>query len=239
MSIASDRKIIELIASKKLEVFPFVYSNIQPSSIDLTLDNRIMIPKPNSTFSFREPVSDDDYDLEIFESYSLPAGKMILTQIKEKIKIPGNYCGTISNRSSIARIGLDVAIAGYINPGYEGQLAIVIQNIGDSTIEIVPGVRICQIVLHEVDPKPMRDYSQRKDVKYFGEKDNLISKLHLDEELVACREKIHAKGDIDNTAFAKELDIHWNKLAAKNHSEFISTLDKEARVKLGLEKEDA
>ena len=132
-------------------------------------------------------------------------------------------------------MGLDVAAADYINPGYEGQLPIIIKNQGNQKIKLFPGMRICQIVLHKVEPTPNRDYSQRKDVKYMGESNSLISKLHLDEELRACVAKVGGgnKG-ASASEMAEELSQYWKTLATQNFEEFSSKLDEETKRHLGL-----
>ena len=51
MSVLSDARILEKIHDKELRIDPFVFDNVQPSSIDLTLDNRIRTPKSGITLN--------------------------------------------------------------------------------------------------------------------------------------------------------------------------------------------
>ncbi|GHT01100.1 hypothetical protein AGMMS50276_28410 [Synergistales bacterium] len=233
--VASDLRILELILSKRLEILPFVYSNVQPSSIDLTLDNILKVPKAGTRVILGQAIPEEQYDSFFIDKdvCELSSGMFALAQVKEKIKIPKNYCCSVENRSGIARLGLDVAAAGYINPGYEGQLPIMIRNHGTLSIKLVPGVRICQIVLHEAAPTPLRDYSQRKDVKYMGESNSLISKLHLDEELRACVAKIGGK-EPATSDMAKELSSFWDAQAVRDYDDFIAQLDDDAKKELGI-----
>ncbi|MCL2009211.1 MAG: dCTP deaminase [Synergistaceae bacterium] len=233
--VASDIRILELIVSKQLEVWPFVYSNVQPSSLDLTLDEKIKIPKAGIKINPSQGVTETQYDICSISDgeYELLPNEMILAQVHEKLKIPENYCCSVMNRSSISRLGLDVAMAGYINPGYAGQLPIIIRNNGSFSVKLLPGLRICQLVLHKVEPTPLRDYSQRKDVKYMGESDSLISKLHLDEELRICVKKAGGK-DASSSDFIQELVSYWKALAAGDYEEFNAKLDDSIKKDLGL-----
>ena len=233
--VASDIRILELIVSKQLEIWPFVYSNVQPSSLDLTLDGKIKIPKAGITVDPSRGVTDVEYEIRsiLDGEYELSPGGMILAQIHEKLKIPENYSCSVVNRSSIARLGLDVAMVGYINPGYSGQLPIIIRNNGSFSVKLFSGLRICQLVLHKVDPTPLRDYSQRKDVKYMGESGSLLSKLHLDKELRVCVEKVGGK-NAPSTDFVRELVLYWETLSARDYEEFNAKLDDSVKKELGL-----
>lgn len=189
MTILSDVKIIDMIMNKKLVVSPFVLENIQPSSVDLTLDSIIKIPQESGEVVISEDNSGFFEEYSIENDYELKPGAMILAQVGEDLKIPRDCNGQIHNRSSVARLGIDVGMGSYINPGYEGRLPLVIKNNGPLSVRLVPGMRICQLVLSTVDPEPQRDYSQRRDSKYFGELDSLVSRIHHDTELIEFKKK--------------------------------------------------
>lgn len=195
MTILSDVKLIDMIMNKKLVVSPFVLENIQPSSIDLTLDPLIKIPQESGEIIISKDNSDLFKDYEIDNDYELKPGTMILAQIGEELKIPRDCNGQIHNRSSVARLGIDVGMGSYINPGYEGRLPLIIKNNGPLSVRLVPGMRICQLVLSVVDPEPQRDYSQRKGSKYFGELDSLVSLIHHDAELVEFKKRKESDGE--------------------------------------------
>lgn len=185
MSVLSDGRLIEMIADGKLKLVPFILDNIQPASIDLRLDPLIKIPQADKVIKVTEDSKDFFEEYSIKESYLLKSGQWVLGQTMEEIGIPGECNANVHNRSSFARLGVDVSLVSYINPGYIGHLPIVIRNIGTFDVEMIPGVRICQMELSDIEPAPLRDYSQRKDAKYFGEINSLVSKIHLDRELQA------------------------------------------------------
>lgn len=189
MSVLSDGRLIEMIADGKLKLIPFLLENIQPASIDLRLDKLIKLQVGEGIIDLSKDSSQSFKEMVIQDEYILEAGAMILGQTLEYIGIPRDCNATIHNRSSIARDGVDVSTASYINPAYEGQLPLIIRNIGSQPVRLFPGIRICQMELSDVTPSPIRDYSQRKDAKYFGEFDSLVSKIHLDEEIATFKKK--------------------------------------------------
>ncbi|MBQ6983014.1 MAG: dCTP deaminase [Synergistaceae bacterium] len=189
MAVLSDGRLIEMIADGKLKLIPFLLENIQPASIDLRLDKLIKLQVGEEIIDLSEDSSKSFKEVVIQDEYILDAGAMILGQTLEYIGIPRDCNATIHNRSSIARDGVDVSTGSYINPAYEGQLPLIIRNIGRQPVRLFPGIRICQMELSDITPSPIRDYSQRKDSKYFGEFDSLVSKIHLDEEIATFKKK--------------------------------------------------
>lgn len=189
MPVFSDARLLELILDGQLKINPFVLDNIQPSSIDLCLDDLIKIPATGASLRMGDDSTELFTEQRIVGAYTLEPSQWILAQTHETIGIPRNCNGHIHNRSSLMRLGLDVATGSYINPGYEGKLPVSIKNNGSFSVEIVPFVRFCQLELSLVSPDPMRDYSQRRDAKYFGEKNSLVSLLHNDRELHEFRKK--------------------------------------------------
>ena len=187
MAVLSDGRLIEMIADGKLKLIPFLLENIQPASIDLRLDKLIKLQVGEGIIDLSEDSRKSFKELVMKDDYILDAGAMILGQTLEYIGIPRECNATIHNRSSIARDGVDVSAGSYINPAYEGHLALIIRNIGNQPVRLFPGIRICQMELSDVTLSPIRDYSQRKDSKYFGEFDSLVSKIHIDEEIVSFK----------------------------------------------------
>ena len=226
MAVLSDGRLIEMIADGKLKLIPFLLENIQPASIDLRLDKLIKIPKQEGIIDISENNDTFFEEFSITNDYKLEPDKMILAQTLERIGIPRDCNATLHNRSSLARVGLDVSIASYINPGYEGQLPIIIKNIGSLPIKLVPGIRVCQMELSDVEPSPIRDYSQRRDSKYFGEFNSLVSKIHhLDREIASFHNSTS-----ENNSLADFISAEINK-RSKN---ILNSLSEDLKKELGL-----
>lgn len=227
MTVPSDKELLKLIVEGQLKIDPFCDENIQPASIDLTLDEKIKELKNGLSVVTGEEIDSSNYLEKSTNNFELAPGQMVLGQIKETISIPKNYIACIHNRSSLARMGLSVALASFINPGYSGQLPIIIKNAGNFTIKLVSGLRVCQLVLHEVSPVPSVDYSEKKGGKYQNEKDKLISKLHLDHEFSEYFKK-------NNSRNVEKISEFIEKHAEKKANKFLADLSNELKVSLGI-----
>lgn len=187
MSILSEVRLLEKLYDREISLTPLMFDHIQPSSIDLTLDDNIKVPKEGykQVLNVFDRVSETIFeDISLNNEYKLKPGAFILAQIKETISLSKRYMGQIYNRNSLIRLGINVGLSTYINPGYCGKLPIVISNIGKFEIELVPGMRICQLVIHDVKPEPLRGYNERRDAKYHNEADISLSKLYMDSEFI-------------------------------------------------------
>lgn len=169
MSALTDADIIELRKLGFFSIEPFIPDNLQPASIDLTLHNKIEVFEPKN--GVIDPSSDDDkYWKSCFrvvditdDGYDLKPGAIITAQSAELISMPSNLNGIITNRNSLAKIGINANISSYINPGFKGHKIIVIKNEGPVTIKLKPGLRICQLILFKLNNNTIRDYSNRHD----------------------------------------------------------------------------
>lgn len=234
MSVLSDIRILEKIYDKELEINPFVSDHIQPSSIDLTLDSNIRIPKRDLNKSIN--VFEDDlekyYNNQNIDKYVLEPGEMILAEIKETIYLSNNMTGRIENRNSIIRLGINVSLSGYINPGYRGKLPIVIHNIGTFSVELASGMRICQLVISDVAPAAHMDYSQKEDAKYFNEKGIELSKLYLDKEFNEYIKKFNV--DDGKEINREHLSNYFHKRLQSKSTKITDILTDDEKRKVGL-----
>lgn len=98
----------------------------------------------------------------------LKAGEFLYSETIENIKIPSDKAALLLPRSSLARMGLVLPISQYANPGYEGHLPIVIQNISDNDFIIPPYYRVIQMLLLELKGEA-KQYHEQIDSKYFKE----------------------------------------------------------------------
>jgi dCTP deaminase len=158
-------------------IYPSYKGAIGPASIDLHLGSSLLEwpsyvrrnPRINQRSIWRsvEPV-------EGF-GWILRPGVRYLAATRERISIPVNLAGQIAARSSWGRDGLSVICgpAGWIDPGYVGRPTLELSVIG-SDLEIWPGDRICQLVLHRLTSAAEHPYSG----KYMNDSTPTPSKLY-------------------------------------------------------------
>lgn len=89
------------------------------------------------------------YDLRVGEDGILPQGKCTLVPTLEWVELPGDLAATLRCRSSFGRKGVLLG-AGYVDPGFRGQLTLCLTNCGEGDIPVRKQDRIVQMILHEV-----------------------------------------------------------------------------------------
>jgi dCTP deaminase len=162
----------------------------QPASLDMTLGNEF--------FVFERPlglvgqVSGIDPEKPFDESwgrrvtvgdqFAIGCGDFVLATTRERIRIPTTWIARVEGRSSLARVGLVVhATAGFIDPGFVGQITLEMTNLNPRPIILRPGMRICQLSFDELDQCPARPYgSPELRSKYNNQSGVTTSRLHLD-----------------------------------------------------------
>jgi len=96
-----------------------------------------------------EYVMDSDVGLDLRANENATLSPMEQKTIKTgiAIQIPDNHVGLIRDRAGIVT-KMDVhTAAGTFDPGYRGEVSIVLVNFGDETVEIEKGMRIAQMVI--------------------------------------------------------------------------------------------
>jgi len=68
----------------------------------------------------------------------------------EYLAFPQTLAAYVIGRSSWGRLGLIIATATMIEPGFKGTLVLELANVGSVPIVLYPMVRIAQLVLHSV-----------------------------------------------------------------------------------------
>jgi len=81
----------------------------------------------------------------------LHPGHFLLAATLEYLRVPRDLSAYVLGRSSWGRVGLIVATAIMIQPGFTGSLTLELVNDGDSPIRLYPGTRIAQLAVHALD----------------------------------------------------------------------------------------
>jgi len=96
----------------------------------------------------RECQQPASYDLRAASDMVLEHGKCTLVPTLEWVELPTDLAGTLRCRSSFGRKGVLLG-AGFVDPGFRGQLTLCLTNMGDD-ITIHKNDRVVQMILHEV-----------------------------------------------------------------------------------------
>jgi dCTP deaminase len=150
--ILSDSNIRTYLAEGKLAIVPLGDDAIRPASVDLRLGPLLTIPDPNSPDGWRT------HDLRE-APYRLYQGGFVLGHTLEWIELPPWLAGVLAGKSSRAREGLIVESAGYVDPGWRGEVTVEMANLAPAPFILTDGTPIAQIRLEMLLTPAERDYS--------------------------------------------------------------------------------
>lgn len=146
--ILSDKTITTLCKNRRL-VSNIQYRNsIQPASCDITLGDSFSYIVTDHILHLDEEV---EYETVITNDFLLMPKQFVLATTKEYIRLPNNITAFVEGRSSIGRLGLFIQNAGWVDPGFEGQITLEIFNASNYTICLKAGVRVGQLVFAKMD----------------------------------------------------------------------------------------
>lgn len=153
---------------------------VEPASVDVRLADGVFISNKTRGIVFcdRKP-SPEIYTQADCEGdyFFIPPKTFALATTKETIKLPNNISAFVEGRSSIGRMGLFIQNAGWIDPGFEGQITLELFNATENTLAIKLDMRICQIVFGI-----MSGTSEGYKGKYHKQMGTTFSKIYKDFE---------------------------------------------------------
>jgi len=119
------------------------------------------------------------------EFHVIEPGDFHLGSTIEYIRMPNDLVGRLEGRSSLGRLGIVIhSTAGYIDPGFEGNLTLEISNLGTKPVLLAPKMRICQLSLELLSSPAEIPYGERRKSKYKFQMGPVGSQLHQDPDLL-------------------------------------------------------
>ena len=188
MSVLADRDIRAELEAGRVRIDPYDSADLQPSSVDLHLDRSFRVFRNNryAYIDVREPQPDLTELLTIAddEPFVLHPGEFVLGQTLEWTELPNNLVARLEGRSSLGRLGLLIhSTAGYVDPGWKGNLTLELSNVANLPIALYFGMRIGQISFFRMSSPVERPYgSPELGSKYQGQSEPTASAFHRDFE---------------------------------------------------------
>ncbi len=175
--ILSDKTIFEMIRKKTLTISPIEEHQIQPASVDIRLGNTFCIVEDttNGIISLNDEIK---YKTMVTDRYLLLPGQFVLATTMEYFCLPDNLTAFVEGRSSLGRLGLFIQNAGWVDPGFEGEITLELYNANRCAIELCAGRRVGQLVFAQLDDHAINPYCG----KYQGQRGATSSKIFLDQD---------------------------------------------------------
>lgn len=184
--VLSDRTIKEELAKGRIVIEPLGEGCIQPASVDVHLDRRILVFR-NSRRAYidvRQDMSDltDMVTIEDDKPFILHPGEFVLASTLEYIELPDDLVARLEGKSSLGRIGLLIhSTAGYVDPGWKGHLTLELSNVANLPVTLYCGMKIGQISYLKLSTPADNLYgSPALGSKYQGQREATPSRIYRD-----------------------------------------------------------
>jgi len=186
--VLSDGDIRAEIEAGRIVLDPYVPEAVQPSSVDLHLDNRFRVFR-NSRYPYidvreEQPELTELVEIRDDEPFILHPGEFVLGSTLERVELPNDLVARLEGKSSLGRLGLLIhSTAGYVDPGWEGNLTLELSNVANLPITLYDGMKIGQISFQRLSsPVEMAYGDARLGSRYRGQRDPTASLYHRDFE---------------------------------------------------------
>ena len=175
--ILSDKTLIKMLNDHSLVVTDLEPEQIQPASIDIRIGNTFCIVEdsPSGIINLEDEIQ---YKQITAEKYTLLPGQFVLATTMEYFELPDDLTAFVEGRSSLGRMGLFIQNAGWVDPGFKGEITLELFNANRCAIELCAGRRIGQLVFAQLDEIALNPYRG----KYQGQRGATGSKVFLDSK---------------------------------------------------------
>ena len=175
--ILSDEKLLHLIEKKEIEISPLSEGQIQPASVDIRLSDTFSVVEDTS-MGIITMEKEIEYKTIRTDRYILLPGQFVLATTVECVSLPADITAFVEGRSSLGRMGLVIQNAGWVDPGFKGEITLELFNANRCAIELKAGRRVGQLVFAQMDAKALTPYNG----KYQNQSGATGSKVFLDED---------------------------------------------------------
>ncbi|MBI2684114.1 MAG: dCTP deaminase [Actinobacteria bacterium] len=173
--ILSDGTIRELLATGRLSIAPIEPDQVQPASVDVRLGDRFLVFR-NHTIASIDPFATSPDLMQTVqvaagEPFILHPGEFVLGSTLEVVTLPDDLVARVEGKSSLGRLGLLIhATAGFVDPGFSGQVTLEFSNVSPLPIKLWPLMRIGQLSFQHLDRPCERPYGHPElGSKYAGQ----------------------------------------------------------------------
>lgn len=183
--ILSDHTIKDYLAAGRIAISPLGDGCVQPACVDVRLDKHILVFRNSRRpyIDVRQNLS-DMMEMETAcedQPFMLHPGEFVLGSTLEHVEVPDDLVARLEGKSSLGRIGLLIhSTAGYVDPGWKGQLTLELSNVANLPITLYPGMRIGQLSFSRLTtPADLPYGSPELGSKYQGQTLPTASRTHL------------------------------------------------------------
>lgn len=173
--ILSDKTIHKMLEEGSLVVDPVTEGQVQPASVDIRLGDSFSIVDDTAD-NIITMGSEIQYKTIKADRYLLLPGQFVLATTQEYFELPDDLTAFVEGRSSLGRMGLFIQNAGWVDPGFRGEITLELYNANRCAIELQAGRRVGQLVFAKLDDHALNPYNG----KYQGQRGATGSRVFMD-----------------------------------------------------------
>lgn len=177
--ILPDHMIRDYMESNDLYIYPFDEEMLQPASLDIRLSNKFLVFRNHvdSVIDVKKPTGHLTEPIEADEFYLHP-GEFVLGSTVEWFSIPNTLVARVEGKSSLGRLGLLIhSTAGFVDPGFKGNITLELCNISNMPIVLYSDMKIGQVSFMQLAAPVENPYGTRNN-KYQKQNGPTASKYH-------------------------------------------------------------
>jgi dCTP deaminase len=143
---------------------------LQPSSYDVKLASFVLVPSSKfiHPIDTRKPAENRSELVDISDGFLLSQGRFVLGSTQEWVNIHTDIVGRIEGKSSRARQGIQIHSAGYLDPGFCGNVTLEIVNFSPDAVLLWPDVLIAQLSFEKMTDHCETPYGERNNHYQFS-----------------------------------------------------------------------
>lgn len=175
--ILSDKTILKMLGEGTLKISPLDDHQVQPASVDVRLGDTFSVVEdsPTGMITMDQEIT---YKTIKTDTYVILPGQFVLATTKEYFELPDDLTAFVEGRSSLGRMGLFIQNAGWVDPGFKGEITLELFNANRCAIELKAGRRVGQLVFAQMDDVALNPYNG----KYQGQMGATGSRVFMDAE---------------------------------------------------------
>ena len=168
VGVLVNHQIVRAVQDGIIDIDPFDETNVQPASIDLTLDDFII-----TTAGERIDVTDG-------QVFALEVGRAVNVSTKEWIALPRDYIGRVGAMTSLASLGVMTSHGFQVDPGFEGNLQFCIFNAGGRDFELRGSMPIISVEIMPLSATPTYDEKAARHLDEARDREKVVTLFRND-----------------------------------------------------------
>jgi len=126
---------------------PFAETQVNAASYDVRVADHWICPT-------RDPEEFTAPHVKLFP------GEVVLASTVEFVRIPRDVACDLKLKSTLGRVWINHSLAGWCDPGFEGNITLELQNLGPEPFVLEAGRRIAQLIFIRMESPPEVAYGE-------------------------------------------------------------------------------